>query len=148
PDIVRNKKIIVFAFNAPYYLDTTDLSKVTAFYALYSRAPEYVTVAARLLFHELTPHGVSPVSVPGIGYDIGQVTRPDPRQVIALKQASEPSSTNTAQPPNLHLGDTITVTTGIIHDLNGHPVPDGTVAHFRILYPAENGLSDTIDATT
>src|SRR5437763_639673 len=29
PDLVRSKKIVVFAFDAPYYLDTTDVSKLT-----------------------------------------------------------------------------------------------------------------------
>src|SRR6185369_12757237 len=106
PDLVRNKRIVVFAFNAPYYLDTTDLSKLTAFYALYSRAPEFVSVAARLLFRELTPHGAAPVSVPGIGYQLANVTRPDPSQVIELN--SQPRSAG------LLLGDTITLTTGVI----------------------------------
>ena len=91
PDMVRSKKIVVFAFNAPYYLDTTDLSKLTAFYALYSRAPAFVTVAARLLFRELTPHGAPPVSVPGISYQLAEVTQPDPNQVIGLDWQQAPS---------------------------------------------------------
>ncbi len=147
PDIVRNKKIVVFAFNAPYYLDTTDLSKLTAFYALYSRAPAFVTVAARLLFRDIAPHGASPVSVPGIGYKLIDVTRPDPKQVIELDWEQAPPNKNTPQTPGLHLGDTITLTTGIIHDLNGHPVPDQTPVHFRVLYTQE-GLPDTIEAVT
>jgi beta-N-acetylhexosaminidase len=32
PDLFRNKNVIVFALNAPYYLDATDLSMVTAYY--------------------------------------------------------------------------------------------------------------------
>src|SRR5436305_4827934 len=127
PDIWRNnnKKIVVFAFDAPYYLDTTDLSKLTAFYALYSRSPAFVTVAARLLFRNLAPHGAPPVSVPGINYNISEVTRPDPKQIIALHfEQAVATGKNTPQPPSLHLGDTITLTTGIIHDTNGHPVPD------------------------
>jgi len=147
PDLVRNKKIVVFAFNAPYYLDTTDLSKLTAFYALYSRAPAFVTVAAQLLFRELTPHGAPPVSVPSVGYQLSNVTRPDPGQVIGLDWHGAPPDKNTPQVPGLHLGDTITLTTGIIHDLNGHTVPDQTPVHFRILYTQE-GFADTIDAVT
>jgi beta-N-acetylhexosaminidase len=147
PDLVRNKKIVVFAFNAPYYLDTTDLSKLTAFYALYSRAPDFVTVAARLLFRELTPHGASPVSVPGIGYQLVNVTRPDPSQVIELNWQQAPPGKNTPQSPGLHLGDTITLTTGVISDTNGHPVPDQTLVHFRVLYTQE-GLPDILDAFT
>ncbi len=36
-DLLRNKRVIVFAFNAPYYLDATDISKLTAYYGLYSK---------------------------------------------------------------------------------------------------------------
>ncbi len=62
--------MIVFAFNAPYFLDLTDISEITAYYCLYSKSPPFVEVAARLLFRELTPAGILPVSVQGIGYDL------------------------------------------------------------------------------
>jgi len=104
-------------------------------------------VAARLLFRELTPHGASPVSVPGIGYQLANVTRPDPSQVIELNWQQAPPGKNTPASPGLHLGDTITLTTGVISDTNGHPVPDQTLVHFRVLYTQE-GLPDVIDAFT
>src|SRR5207302_9485199 len=107
-------------------LDTTDVSKLTAYYALYSRAPAFVTVAARLLFRDLTPHPAPPVSIPGAGYDLGVAPRPDPSQVIGLDWHQAPPPKNTPQSPGYHLGDTITMTTGVIHDVNGHPVPDQT----------------------
>ncbi|MFC2028610.1 glycoside hydrolase family 3 N-terminal domain-containing protein, partial [Chloroflexota bacterium] len=61
-DILRNKKVMLFAFNAPYYLDATDISKLTAYYGLYSKSQPFIDVAARLLFKELTPLGDLPVS--------------------------------------------------------------------------------------
>jgi beta-N-acetylhexosaminidase len=48
PDLLRNKRVIVFSFDAPYYFDATDISKFTAYYALYSKQPQFVEVAARL----------------------------------------------------------------------------------------------------
>ncbi|MEP7357545.1 MAG: glycoside hydrolase family 3 N-terminal domain-containing protein, partial [Anaerolineales bacterium] len=150
PEIVRsNKKLIVFAFNAPYYLDTTDITKLTAYYALYSRTQPFVTVAARLLFRDLTPHGAPPVSVHSAGYDLFEVTRPDPRQVITLDwQPPVPPEGATPQAPGLlHLGDTITLTTGVIVDHNGHPVPDQTPVIFRVFY-REEGLPETFQVTT
>ena len=147
-DIVRSKKIIVFGFNAPYFLDTTDLSKLTAFYALYSRGPEFVTVAARLLFRDLTPTGAPPISVRSVGYDLIEVTKPDPRQVIELDWQPPPQPAEaTPQAPGLHLGDTITLTTGVIVDQNGHTVPDQTPVTFRVFYAAE-GLPETFEVTT
>jgi beta-N-acetylhexosaminidase len=55
PDLLREKNVILFSFGAPYYFDTTTISKLTAYYALYSKQPQFVDVAARLLFQELTP---------------------------------------------------------------------------------------------
>ncbi|MDZ4158185.1 MAG: glycoside hydrolase family 3 N-terminal domain-containing protein, partial [Anaerolineaceae bacterium] len=84
PDLSRNKRLVVFAFNAPYYLDATDSSKLTAYYAMYSKAPAFIEMAARLLFQETTPSGALPVTVPGVGYDLITATSPDPEQVIPL----------------------------------------------------------------
>ena len=39
--------MIVFAFGAPYYLDSTEISKLTAFFALYSPASPFSTVKVR-----------------------------------------------------------------------------------------------------
>jgi hypothetical protein len=87
------------------------------------------------------------VSVSGAGYDLSVVTRPDPKQVIGLDWHQAPPDKNTPQVPGLHLGDTITLTTGVIRDLNGHAVPDQTPVHFRVLHTQE-GFADTIDAAT
>ncbi len=147
PELLRNKRLIVFSFGAPYYFDATTISKFTAYYALYSQQPQFVDVAARLLFQELTPPGFSPVSIPGAGYDLIRVTSPDPNQIIPLMLDLEaaPAPTEgalTPQPtpvPLFRIGDTIAVRTGIIKDHNGHVVPDGTVAQFSVLLTGEGG---------
>jgi beta-N-acetylhexosaminidase len=138
-DLVRSKKVIVFGFSAPYYLDTTDLSKLTAFYALYSKAPVFVDVAAQLLFREFIPKGAPPVSVPSVDYDLAQVVAPDPKQTIEI------SSDKTK---DLKVGDTLQLKTDIILDHNGHPVPDGTLVQFSILYKQENLTGASIDEFT
>jgi beta-N-acetylhexosaminidase len=138
PDLVRSKKIIVFDFSAPYYLDTTDLSKLTALYALYSKAPAFVDAAAQLLFREFTPRGAPPVSVPSVDYDLARAVAPDPKQTIEI------SSDKTK---DLKVGDTIRLQTSILRDLNGHPVPDGTPVRFSILYKKE-GFANPIDELT
>jgi beta-N-acetylhexosaminidase len=165
--LFRNKKVIVFAFNAPYYLDSTDLSKISAYYALYSKTAPFVEVAIRILFQELNPGGALPVSVPGAGYDLRTVLSPDPTQVISLevdqtvspavptpgttitpKSASTPSATPTPL-PTVKVGDTLPLRTGVILDHNHNPVPDGTPVRF-IFTPAgaENGVVQQISAVT
>ena len=145
-DLLRAKHVILFAFGAPYYLDATDISQLTAYYALYSQAPPFVEVAARLLFQELSPSGSSPVSIPGLGYDLIAITSPDPNQIIPLilDFSAAPASTNIPTPqatpvPLFKIGDTIAIRTGVIKDHNGQPVPDGTVVHFTMNLTGEGG---------
>ncbi|RPI88146.1 MAG: hypothetical protein EHM41_02385 [Chloroflexi bacterium] len=135
PDLIQDKRLIAFAFNAPYYLDATDISKITAYYALYSKTPKSIDVAVRLLFQELRPAGSLPVSVTGAGYDLNEATFPNPNQTISLMidQPSVETSEGTPQVPleiDLRIGNSVPVRTGVILDLNGHPVPDNTVVQF------------------
>jgi len=145
-DLLRTKHVILFAFGAPYYLDATDISQLTAYYALYSQEPPFVEVAARLLFQELPPSGTSPVSIPGLGYDLISITAPDPNQIIALilDISAASGATNVPTPqatpvPLFKIGDTIAIRTGMIKDHNGQPVPDGTVVHFTMNLTGEGG---------
>lgn len=169
-DLLREKRIVLFSFTAPYYLDATDISKLSVYYGLYSSQPAFIDVAARLLYQELTPLGFSPVSIPGTGYDLIEVTRPNPDQVITLSldvplasdvtstPTPEVSTTPTTIPtidpeptsiPLLRIGDTINVRTGTIYDYNGHIVPDGTVVRFTMLVSGEGGgILQQVDQTT
>ncbi len=154
-DLLRDKRIVVFAFNAPYFLDATDISKLTAYYCLYSKSEPFVEVAARLLFRELSPAGSLPVSVPGIVYDLFTATTPDPTQVIGLARDMSPASSPTASitpeatsTPSFRIGDTVTVKTSEILDHNGHPVPDGTGVRFNIVLSGEGGVVHQLDAAT
>ena len=152
-DLLRDKNIVVFAFNAPYFLDPTDISKLTAYYCLYSKSAPFVEVAARLLFKELSPQGDLPVSVQGVGYDLFTATRPDPGQVIGLSQQlpEAPVSTISATPEATatpKVGDTFSVRTSTILDHNGHPVPDGTVVHFTVSLKGADGVVQQMYAVT
>ena len=159
-DLLGNKYVILFSFGAPYYFDATDISHLTAYYALYSKQPPFIEVAARLLFQELTPAGASPVSIPSLGYDLSSITTPDPHQIISLTLdlpalpvspgASTPVSTPVPTPvPLFKIGDTIAIRTGAINDHNGNPVPDGTVVHFSMTLTGEGGnILQQADTTT
>ncbi len=156
-DSLRDRRVILFVFGAPYYLDATDISKLTAYFALYSRGPAFVDVAARVLFEEVTAAGFPPVSVQGIGYDLITAMTPDPDQIISLSldlPAPEASDEGTQTPeptpmPLFRIGDTIAVRTGILRDHNGHAVPDGTVVRFTMLLTGEgSGILQQVDAVT
>jgi beta-N-acetylhexosaminidase len=167
PNLTRNKNVILFSFTAPYYLDPTDISKLTAYYALYSKQPAFIEMAARLLFQQVAAQGAAPVSVPAVQYDLRTVTSPDPAQFIALvpdnaAEATPVSGTPTAtsavtaavqstptEIPLIRLGDKIPVRAGPILDHNQHIVPDGTPVHFTMVTHDENGdILQQQDSTT
>jgi len=156
-DLLPEKNVILFSFGAPYYFDATDISRLTAYFALYSKQPPFTDVAARLLFQELTPSGASPVSIPGIGYDLISTLTPDPTQLITLSLDLQPVAVSTGEPvtpvptpiPLFRIGDTISLRSGVIRDHNGHAVPDGTVARFSMTLKGEGGgILQQVDAVT
>lgn len=155
-DLLNNKKVIAFGFNAPYYLDATDISKLTAYYVLFSKTSEFIDTAARLLFQEITAEGVLPVSVPGIGYDLISRTAPNPNQIIPLKLIShtipensgEENGTEIPQLTKVNLGETIGLETGIIYDYNMNPVPDGTIVRFLFSYLDIGSNTQQVEAIT
>lgn len=154
-DSLQGKKIVVLAFNAPYFLDATEVSKLTAYYGLYGRSIPFQEAAVRLLFQEFQPRGASPVDVDAIGYQIIEATRPDPNQVInievvtgvdATRGTPAPTATPKLSPEgtpipiklDLKVGDVLTLRTSRIVDRNGRPVPDGTPVEFRLLDTAQS----------
>lgn len=163
PNLLRNKNVILFSFTAPYYLDATDISKLTAYYALYSKQPAFIDVAARLLFQQVPLQGVSPVSIPAVQYDVIFATSPDEAQVIPLSlDRGEVSLTPTGEStpvtitpepteiPLYRIGDNIALRAGPIVDHNGHIVPDDTVVRFTMSTVDEEsgGILQQIDAKT
>jgi beta-N-acetylhexosaminidase len=154
PDLIQGKHIIVFALSEPYALDATDISKLSAYYALYSKSSSFIEIAARILFHEIQPAGHLPVSVPGIGYEILDITSPDPNQVIHLYQENQASISETgtqtpiATSPPPRIGDPISLITGVILDHNGNKVPDGTVVRFSLYHNGDNVPAQITDSQT
>ena len=145
PSILRDKNILVFSFDAPYYFDATEISAFSAFYCLYSKLPSFVDVAARIVFQEITPQGASPVSVSGIAYDLITAMTPAEDQIIALSVDEDAAQSildeegieqinggSEGTLPKFKLGDILPVKTGIIVDHNNNPVPDGTVVRFTM----------------
>jgi beta-N-acetylhexosaminidase len=154
-ELIRNKKVLVFAFNAPYYLDSTDISKITAYYGLYSKGSAFIDYAVRLIFQESGTTGSSPVSIPGIGYDLITAMSPDPNQIISLSidSPTTPQGTGTTTPepmlsPVYQMGDTLPLRTGIILDHNQNPVPDGTIVRFLFTVGGDTGSTQQVETET
>ncbi|HSM56149.1 MAG TPA: glycoside hydrolase family 3 N-terminal domain-containing protein [Candidatus Sulfomarinibacteraceae bacterium] len=132
PDIVRNTRTLVFSYDAPYYLDTTEVSKLTAYYGVFSKQSAFIDASARVLFQEASLRGASPVDISSVDYHLFEVTQPDPAQVIDLflLRDGSPEAPPSEEPMELVVGDTLRLRTGVIYDHNGQPVPDGTPVQF------------------
>lgn len=132
PDLASNSQLVVMAFDAPYFLDSTEISKLTAYYGVYSKTGAFVDAAVRALFLESPLGGSSPVSVSGILYDLFSQTQPSADQVIELYLiiGDEVEAPSRQEPLASAIGDTLRLQTGVIVDKNGNSVPDGTLVRF------------------
>ena len=155
-EVIRNKNVLAYSFNAPYYYDATEISAFTAYYCLYTKIPSAFESAARLLFKENSPAGNSPVSISGIAYNLINATSPNPDQLIELIvedpvsiiQSTEEALTANGELAGFKLGDNLPIRTGIILDQNNNPVPDGTVVKFMLSEQGENLTIQQIESTT
>lgn len=133
PDLTRSRQVIAFAYNAPFYLDTTEVTQLTAYYGVFSKADAFIDASVRALFQELTLRGAPPVNIDAIGYDLFARTQPNPGLIIPLRYIAGDEtieSAATAEPLPVSVGDNLRLQTGVIIDRNGNPVPDGTIVRF------------------
>ena len=160
-DLLQNKNVIVFTYGEPYYLDSTEIAKLTAYYALYDKTQAALDIAARILMQEARPVGSLPVSLDTVGYDLAQQTAPTTNQVIpiALLTAAMSSVEVTPTPdapfsapvtpvPLFRMGETVRIQAGPVRDKNNHTVPDGTVVRFTVRLAGENLIIAQPEALT
>jgi beta-N-acetylhexosaminidase len=133
--------LVVMAFNAPYYLDTTEISKLSLYLGAYSKVDPFVEAVVRVLFGERVPQGVPSVDIAGINYDLRRQLAPDPDQTISLDQL-EPEPSESLQPPA-----SVRFRAGPIVDRNGHRVRDGTPVTFIAEYSG-GAYAPPVSATT
>ena len=141
-------KPIVFNFGTPYGLDSTDISKLSLYYALYSPGEAFVQAGVRALFGDLPAKGSSPLSIPALNYDLSLQTKPTPEQIISLSVVTEfGQEMSPEEKRGIRKDDVIYLRTSVIADHNGLPVPDGTDVEFILTYPQENRV-ENISAET
>ncbi len=166
-DTLRSPNLVVLAYDAPYYLDATEVNKLSAYYVAYSHVAPFVATSIQAMFGEFAPTGEPPVNVTGINYDLATHTSPDPNQTITLNYSiSKPTAAGTTPEPTQEItptpeatgeslppepqpeiGDILKLQTSAILDHNDHPVPDGTPVQFIFTYPQE-ALESSVTVTT
>lgn len=151
PELIANKRAVLFTFGPPYELAAEDLNQLTAHYTLYSPSTPFVEAAVGALYGQLQPAGASPVSIEAIGYDLTTQTEPDPDQTITLSLVvgeTPGPGTPTPEPFSLRVGDNASIRTGLILDHNGNPVPDETPVQFTLIYRDAGDVTEKVEAMT
>jgi len=141
PIDVRNKNLVAIAYNAPYHLDSTEISKLAAYFAVYNKTDYAIETGFRALFGDVTPSGHSPVDIGGTFYDVSEATRPDPSQRIVVSVYGQ-------DPENVPEARTVGLVAGPIVDRNGNPVADGTAVSFALTKEggaALTAVGETVD---
>ncbi len=127
----EQKRLVAIAYDAPYFLDATDIAKLTAYFAVYGHTQPLLEASMRVLFREWSPTGASPVDISALNYALSERLQPNPRQFIPMSlpdvRVQMGSNTFTAK-----VGDTLRVLAGPILDNNGRIVPDNTAASFKL----------------
>jgi beta-N-acetylhexosaminidase len=148
-----DKQVIVLALNAPYFLDATEISKLTAYFGVYSKTQPFLESAIRALFRSATPPGAPPVSVPGTRFDnLAARLQADPQRLPTLTLAVGENATPLpvmadGADPVIGVGDTLRLAVSNILDYNGHLVPDGLPVEFELVDEARN-ITIPIEPTT
>ncbi len=134
-------RVVVLALNAPYYLDSTEISKLAAYLGVYSKASPFLESAVRAIFRSLPATGAPPVSAPGTRYgNLLERLEPDPQQRIELRILNKEVVANrggggeVSVQADVTIGDVLEIEAGPIVDRNGNPAPDGTNVSFRLIY--------------
>lgn len=131
PELREGKRVVALAFGAPYHLDATDISKLTAYFGVYSKSRPFLEQAVRALFREFIPDGAPPVDIGAVNYVLAERLRPDPSRTILLQipdKEAEPETNSFT----VKVGETLRIVAGPILDSNGRLVPDGTPVSFQL----------------
>ena len=154
-DELAEQRLVVFALNAPYFLDATEMSRLTTYFGAYSKTQPLLESAVRGLFRAFTTTGAPPVPVPGTRFaSLSERLAPNPAVVMPLSvtsgdglllasnteadgEAGAEVGGDSGDTPPIDVGDTLNLVVGPIIDRNGHPVPDGTLVEFDLKYDGE-----------
>lgn len=145
--LLTNQKTVVLALHAPFYLDATEMSKLTAYFGVYSKTTPFLESAVHALFRRYPPIGAPPVDVPGTRFaSLAERLRPNPATQIPLQieegdgdaivRTGQQSETD--ERPVIEAGALMRMRAGPVLDMNGHPVPDGVLVNFDLAYEGED----------
>ncbi|MFN2203967.1 MAG: glycoside hydrolase family 3 N-terminal domain-containing protein [Caldilineaceae bacterium] len=155
-DDLASKNVAVFALNAPYFLDATEISKLNAYYGVYGKTQPFLEDAVRALFRSFTPNAAPPVSVAGTRFSsLAERLAPDPDLSVDLRIAShdgsilvDPLLNEEEAPPVIDSDTQVQLQAGPIVDRNGNPVRDGETVEFVVTFDGDTAAQRVEQALT
>lgn len=149
-DQLGDQRIVALALNAPYFLDATEMSRLTTYFGVYSKIDPFLESSVRALFRSYTAGGAPPVSAPGTRFaSLAERLTPDASQIIPLQalnasgallaqNAASGAAGGAGDGSVLNSGDTVRIVAGPIIDMNGNTVPDGTQVTYRLQFEGDD----------
>lgn len=136
-----DKNVVVLALNAPYFLDATEVSQLSAYFGVNSSTEIFIENAVSGLFQSETPRGAPVYNVPGTIYtNLFDRLKPNPELGIPLQLFINEELAGQVPPVDdeeevetifVQNGQALRLQAGPILDKNGHIVPDGTSVEFQ-----------------
>lgn len=145
-DLLDDQKTVVFALQAPFYLDATEMSRLTSYFGIFSKTPPFLESAVHALFRRYPPIGAPPVDVAGTRFaNLSERLQPNPAMQLLLSVEEGDGDVLVQnyeglpadERPTIETGSLMRLRVGPISDLNGNPVPDGTLVTFDLRYEGE-----------
>jgi hypothetical protein len=118
-------RLAVLSFGPPYYIDATNLARLEAYIAAYSKVPASIEAAVEALFGERDAPGAPPVTIDDADYDLTYQLEPAADSPLAIEASA-------AGRPIRALPARVEVRVGPVLDRNGNRVPDGTPVELRV----------------
>ena len=146
-DQLGEQRLVVLALNAPYFLDATEMSRLTTYFGVSSKIDPFLESSVRALFRSYTASGAPPVSVPGTRFaSLAERLTPDANLVIPLRVQDASGATLVqngaagveSSDSTLPSGETVRIVAGPVLDMNGNTVPDGTLITFRLQFDGDD----------
>ena len=137
---LEGKQVIVLALSAPYFLDATEISNLSAYLGVYAKSQPFLENAVRVLFRSYPPTGAPPVSVAGTRFaDLSERLQADPLRTLPIdifagETRLSANAAGSGPPAVVDAGSSIRVQVGPVADRNNHMVPDGTIVEFQVIY--------------
>ncbi|MEZ4611250.1 MAG: hypothetical protein R2838_13585 [Caldilineaceae bacterium] len=124
---LEGKQVIVLALSAPYFLDATEISNLSAYLGVYAKSQPFLENAVRVLFRSYPPTGAARVRRRHRFADLSERLQADPLRTLPIdifagETRLSANAAGSGPPAVVDAGSSIRVQVGPVADRNNHMV--------------------------